>query len=134
MIFFTILGIVLATKGVIIGVLVFSYLLSILKNIIWSKEGELSHVKLHIKTQLKLYYKNNKFFLRTDSLKKQLSFKNWLPKKKREEILGDLNEIKMYMIEDGESPLVIWLSLSWHKIVILFNLKKAQFAIWLATK
>lgn len=62
------------------------------------------------------------------------SFQSLIPKEKREEILGDLDEIKESFIVAGYSNFRIWRNLSWMKIAIYFFLKKDQLASWLEEK
>ena len=57
-------------------------------------------------------------------------FKTWLPKHKREEIPGDLNEIKAAMTEAGFSKRKIKWQLTQLKISILWNLYKRQLLDW----
>ena len=61
-------------------------------------------------------------------------FKTYLPVKKREEILGDLNELKYDMIQNGLSPKKIKLNMFKHKILILFNLFKKKILDWLTSQ
>ena len=70
--------------------------------------------------------------LENSKISKFSSFKTWLPKHKREEIPGDLKEIKAAMIEAGFSKRKIKWQLTQLKISILWNLYKRQLLDWLS--
>jgi len=74
--------------------------------------------------------KKKEFQFQTKKITKYIPYKSFLPKEKREEIEGDLYELKEAMQAENYSAFQIWRTLTWQKITIIVSLKYDQLQSW----
>ena len=85
------------------------------------------YLRINLDTGKSLFSKLSKpWFLENYSFKERFSFVSLLPSNRAEEIMGDLNEMRLMMKEEGYSQKQIWRIITYQKLRIILSFKWQQ--------